>query len=129
MGFLLAPPSRTLDVTHGFTIVPTLEPFDVDSCKQYVWAWGEWLDVEDTEIASFEVAVESGPSDKVTLFEAATSDVITEPPEELASARNVCAWFECAEDVVIGDYLVRCRIVTTGGQTEDRSFWLPVRSL
>lgn len=124
MAFLLAPASRTLVVTHEVGIIPTLEPKDPDDVKQYVWALGDWLDVEGTELASYVVAIDS-PASPALVKDSDASDADPDADPDPITARNVCAWFSAG--VADVDYLVRLRGVTAAGHTFDASFWLPVR--
>lgn len=119
MAFVAAPLSRTLYPTHELGIIPRLEPKDPDALANYVWSWGEWLDIEGSVCASMTVAIDDAKDGLLVLSSQALDNATP------ASARSACGWFSGGTDGI--DYLVRCRVVKADGGSEDRSFWLPVR--
>ena len=118
MAFVAAPLSRTLYPSHDVGIIPRLEPKDPNAVLNYVWSWGDWLDIEGATAASFTVAID-GVADNALALDSQAADAAS------PTGRSACGWFSGGTDGQ--DYLVRCRVVTAAGVTEDRSFWLPVR--
>lgn len=86
------------------------DPKDPDATKAYTWDFSKWLDTGET-IASFDF-----PDFPAALTKVSDSNTSTDVTALISGG---------LEDA---SYNITCRIVTTGGQTEDLTATLPVSS-
>lgn len=82
---------------------------DPDAVLDYKFDWSAWLGTDT--IASRQVTVDSGLTKD--------SDAITD------TSKSVTVWLSGGAPVT--SYSVRCRIVTAGGRTDDRTVTIKVR--
>lgn len=85
---------------------------DPDAVLDYRWDWTAWLDEGET-IASHDVVVDQGT-------------VVIEPsPAPSETDGNVTAWISGGDPFT--NSIVRCRITTSAGRTDDRSIILTIK--
>lgn len=94
---------------------------DPSAVLDFSWDWTAWLAAnDDDEIDTFEVTLEE-------------RDLVEDEPEDLVEltldsssgdGAIVTAWL--SGGVLEAELRVTCRIVTTGGRTDERSIWLQI---
>lgn len=83
---------------------------DPDSVLDYTFDWTSWLAEKSDTIASYAVAVDEGDGLAID--------------SHSRSGGVVTVWLSGGTEGTT--YLVRCRVVTTGGRTEDHSRLLTI---
>ena len=91
---------------------PSFDAKDPDSTLDYVWDWHCWIGDDELASASFVVEPDNGLSIVSTSIDPETSRALV--------------WL--TGGTVEQNYLVTCRITTSGGRTDDRTVFIRVES-
>ncbi len=92
----------------------TMPKKDPNALLDYTWDWGPWLAKVGDAIASYEVAIDVAPDSSLVV------------DSHARDAGVVTAWLRGG---TVGQvYVVRCRITTNAGRTDDRSFMVEIAS-
>lgn len=85
---------------------------DPNATLDYTFDWTAWLAAVSDAIVSYSVAIDSPP------------DAVLTKDSDSRSGNVITAWL--SGGTVGQTYTVRCRINTTGGRIDDRSFSLTI---
>lgn len=88
----------------------SMQPKDPDAVLDYTFDWGPYLASNSDAIASHDVAIDDPPDNSLVI------------EDFLRDGAVVTVWL--SGGTLDQTYIVRCRVTTTGGRTDDRSFSL-----